>query len=71
MTLISELFEMPERVHHGDFVLKLTDGHSTSNKPLIQFTSREVLPEPPASSARLRCAVTRSGVWEVFDHLGL
>jgi len=26
MTLIKELIEIPERVHQGDFVLKLTEG---------------------------------------------
>jgi hypothetical protein len=37
MTTISEIFEIPERVHQGDFVLRLTEGVNRPEETLRNY----------------------------------
>jgi hypothetical protein len=37
MTVISEIFEIPERVHQGDFVLRLTEGVNRPEETLRNY----------------------------------
>ncbi len=43
MTAIGEIFEIPERVHQGDFVLRLTEGVSRPEETLRNYVVTEEL----------------------------
>jgi hypothetical protein len=52
--LIKDLIHIPERVHHGDFVLKLTDGIDHAARTLDDYV---VTPRPKQKGTPTNCCM--------------